>query len=285
MTYEWESEQIDNLLTELEPEPQFHSGFGFGNKNEPDSVDDLMNEAERRFEVAQYYKLLLQDNLFENKTEASERVEDEIRSFIRERLSVLLGIKQPKSINGEAFTDEQVSVLRGLADLGSEATDVLAAVMGRLAKKIDKKTSVKPKEESPQLKQAKEPPKPSLKRRDGPKPKQVEPEKLPEKQKRNFGKVNVPKKYQDDPTLKIEGNKVFVQNRNHQGELLWEKEIETGKIRPLWKDVTPPPQVAPRPEPIPTGMKLEVAMQTSAKGVLQETKGSDNMIVNQLMNS
>jgi len=287
MTYEWESEQIDNLLKEPEPEPQFHTGFGFGNSNEPDSVDDLMNEAERRFEVAQYYKLLLQDNLFENKTEASERVEDEIRAFIRERLSVLLGIRQPKTSNSEAFTDEQVAVLRDLADLGSEASNVLGAVMGRLAKKIDKKIA-KPKEEPPQLRQVKEPPKPALKKRPEPKPKEaVAPRQAPrqerEPQKRNFGKVRVPEKYQDDPTLKIEGNKVFVQNRNEQGEHLWEK-ID-GKLRPLYKDVTPPVTIDVPPVKIPTGQALEMTMQHSAQRALQEANSGDSMIANQLINS
>lgn len=263
MSYEWESEQIDNMLEEPEQS---------STKTTPEEIDDLMNEAERRFEVAQYYKLLLQDNLFENKTEASERVEQEIRSFIRERLAVLLGIKQPKSSNSEVFTEDQVSVLKDFADLGSEAPDVVRAVMGRLAKKIDKKVT-KQKEE-PQLRAVKEPPRPSLKKRDEPRAKMgtARPESKPSREL--SGKVKVPKKYQDDPTLKIENNKVFVQNRNSNGELLWEKIGED--VRPLWKDVTPVTiPVGVKPTPIPTGNNLINAMQN----LLPNQTGSDNQLV------
>lgn len=279
MPYEWESEQLDSIFEESRPE-QPHTS----QQQSVDDIDDVMDEAEKRFEVAQYYKLLLNDSLFENKTEASMRVEEEIRAFIKDRLGVLLGIRPSKSASSESFTDEQISVLRDFADIGEDGPEVLKAVMGRLVKKLDKKT--KPKEE-PVLKTVKEPSKPALKQREEPKLKTQSPKAGSHAPRGTMRKVppnvKIPEKYKDDPTLKVEDGKVFVQNRNAQGELLWEK-LGDDPVRPLYKDVTPAAvPVGVKPTPIPEGAQLSIAMQNQAQRVLQETNKGDNMIVNQLL--
>src|SRR5437016_108827 len=97
MPFDWENEQfnesVDEMLEET-PTPQMDT---------VEQIDEVMSEAEKRFEVAQYYKLLLRDSLFQNSSEAADIVEAEIRTFIKERLSVLLGVKAAHNTTS-AFT-------------------------------------------------------------------------------------------------------------------------------------------------------------------------------------
>ena len=77
-----------------------------------------MSEVEKRLEVASYYRLLLNDSLFTDKTAASVMVENEIRGFIRDRLAYLLNIKQePKAaVPVELpFSKEELAALTWLA--------------------------------------------------------------------------------------------------------------------------------------------------------------------------
>jgi len=76
-----------------------------------------MSEVEKRLEVASYYRLLLNDSLFTDKTPASVMVENEIRGFIRDRLAYLLNIKQEvKATPVELpFSQEELAALTWLA--------------------------------------------------------------------------------------------------------------------------------------------------------------------------
>jgi hypothetical protein len=91
---------------------------------ESDEVDQLMGEAERRFEKAQYYQSLLRQPFFDDLTQTSEEVMDEIRGFIRERLSILLGITP------EAQKSKQV-----VSDFAPDELKVLKQVAARILKK------------------------------------------------------------------------------------------------------------------------------------------------------
>jgi hypothetical protein len=77
-----------------------------------DDFDERMSEVERRLEVAQYYRLLLNDSLFSTSTPAAKVVEAEIRAFIRERLEDLVGIRTPKVVKSSDFSDEEMTVLK-----------------------------------------------------------------------------------------------------------------------------------------------------------------------------
>jgi hypothetical protein len=277
--FDWELNPIDSLLEDEKPEQQ--SGFSNSSSAEDlESIDKIMSEAERRFEIAQYYKMLLQNSLFQNKTEASLKVEAEVRDFIRERLSVLLGVQPPKtSVDNisSAFSDEQIQVLKDLADLGEEAPKVMAVVMGKVFKKLGKPPTKKQKEEPvlnvvKNTKTGKKMDEPKLKTQMPSEPKKVA---IP-------SNIKIPKQYESDPTLKIEGSKVFVQAKSSDGQPLFEKVGED--IRPIMKDVTPVARSErSKPTPIPDGRHLEAVMQQQAQKVLSEVDKGNAQIVNQLI--
>jgi len=85
---------------------------------EVERIDIQMSEAERRLELAQYYKLVLRDNLFEDDSESAQVVTGEIREFIRTRLAVLLGVSQEVTKREETkplFDPEEIEALKALA--------------------------------------------------------------------------------------------------------------------------------------------------------------------------
>lgn len=79
------------------------------------ALDDQLTEVEKRLEVASYYRLLLNDHLFGTMTPAALEVEKEVRSFIRSRLEVLLGIKQETAPAKDVFTEAEVAALKSVA--------------------------------------------------------------------------------------------------------------------------------------------------------------------------
>jgi len=291
MPYDWENEQFNEQLNEMMEESPLQQPV----METLEEVDEAMSEAERRFEIAQYYKLLLKDNLFQNRNETADIVENEIRGFIRERLGVLLGVKTAPAVTS-GFSPDQVSVLASFAELGEDAPEMLRALMGRINKKMDKKAN-KPVKEQPALKVIKEPPKPTLRkvqqeepeepvRAPAPRPRQLESsqsqQQKPRGRRPNSSKANVPEQYQDDPTLKIEGTKVFVQAKNTDGELLWEK--VDNKTRPVYKDVTPvaKPTGNIQPIPMPSGEHLKMVMAEKAAKVISSVDKDNNQILSQL---
>lgn len=114
---------IDQLVSELTEEETSTEDFS-----------EEMTEVERRLELAQYYQLLLQDTLFNDRSENAQVVEREIRIFIRQRLGELLGVvvkKAPEPVKVELpFTDDEVVVLKEIA--------------GRMADKIKAKDAAPP---------------------------------------------------------------------------------------------------------------------------------------------
>lgn len=281
MGYNWETENFDNLMGEESPTETAPTGM-----NSIEEIDEVMSEAEKRFEVAQYYKLLLQDSLFQNQTDASERVEAEIRAFIKERLGVLLGVKSASN-SASGFSPEQVSVLTSFADLGEDAPEMLKSLMGRIFKKMDKKVKVK---EEPALRTVKEPVKPALRKVEEPRLRNTTDNRAMADQPKPRGrppknmKLPIPEQYKNDPTLKIEGNKIYVQARTTDGQPLWEK--VDNETRPLYKDITPAarPTGTIKPIPIPRGDALAMTMQQSAQRTLNETDKGSSLILNQLGN-
>jgi hypothetical protein len=95
------------------------------------SEDAYMDEVEARLEVASYYRILLQNPMFDNGTKAANLVEYEVRGFIRERLGVLLSIgSAPKKET--TFSDEQVEVLRTLGDLTPNHVTALKMIASKV---------------------------------------------------------------------------------------------------------------------------------------------------------
>jgi hypothetical protein len=104
--------------------------------HEAQSIDDQMTEVEKRLEMAQYYRLVLNDTIFNDppNVEVADRVEGEIREFVRSRMSLLVGVgeeKKPETLS--LFSDAEILSLRTIAQ-----PDVVAALKALAAKVLKK---------------------------------------------------------------------------------------------------------------------------------------------------
>lgn len=82
------------------------------------AFDEEMDEAERRFSLASYYKQLARGGVFTDGSEEAQQVDQEVKAFARERMAVLLNlpsVSTPKKVESQ-FTPDQVQVLVALAD-------------------------------------------------------------------------------------------------------------------------------------------------------------------------
>jgi hypothetical protein len=96
-----------------------------------DDVESQMSEAEHRLEIASYYKMLLNNGLFEGveNAEAAGIVEGEVREFVRTRLAALLGV----AVKTQGLTPQQSKLLSLLAD--EAIITSLLELVSRLLKK------------------------------------------------------------------------------------------------------------------------------------------------------
>lgn len=118
MTFEWDASDLGlDDSPELEESPAPPAAPAAPLRREPEMVttgNTKMTEVERRLEMAYYYRLLLNDSLFvDADSEIAQFVEGEIRSFVQERLEILLGIKHPQP-KAEGFTPIEVAILKKL---------------------------------------------------------------------------------------------------------------------------------------------------------------------------
>jgi hypothetical protein len=60
------------------------------------TYEETVTEAEKRFDKAKYYKLILGQALFNDSSAAGQEVEQEIRNFAQERFEVFLGMRQER---------------------------------------------------------------------------------------------------------------------------------------------------------------------------------------------
>ncbi len=80
--------------------------------------DTELSDVDLRLETADYYRAILRHEFFDTESNASQIVDREIRTFIRERLEVLLGLRtanQPSVVVEAPFDDEEVQALKLLA--------------------------------------------------------------------------------------------------------------------------------------------------------------------------
>ncbi len=87
-----------------------------------------MREVDVRLDVTAHYRELLRGSLFATETEAGAIVEEEIRRFVRNRIEVLLGIRQ--ETNSNAFTGPEVTALKVwakhiLSEMGPEDNNTI----------------------------------------------------------------------------------------------------------------------------------------------------------------
>jgi hypothetical protein len=85
------------------------------------SDQPLLEDVEKRLEIALYYRTLLSGSFFDNTSEASEIVENELKDFVRIRLRSLMGIKgndvANSSIISSPFNDEETEALKRFASI------------------------------------------------------------------------------------------------------------------------------------------------------------------------
>lgn len=84
-----------------------------------EEIDDQLSDVEKRLEIAAHFRLLLRDHLFaEPVSEAGLIVENLVRTFIKKKLKVLLGIEEaaPKAKVSDTLTPNQIEALRLVAD-------------------------------------------------------------------------------------------------------------------------------------------------------------------------
>lgn len=89
-----------------------------------DSGADYMSEADRRIDLAGYYRELLASPIFENGDENAKIVEGEVRRFAMSRMEVLVGMKKEGQTTGfvpppakPLFVEAEVQALKILARL------------------------------------------------------------------------------------------------------------------------------------------------------------------------
>jgi hypothetical protein len=80
-----EVEYVDQAFEALAQPPQARS------------LEETFSEAERRFEKAKYYKLLLAQPIFSDSSVVGQEVETEVRAFVQERFEVFLGMRQERT--------------------------------------------------------------------------------------------------------------------------------------------------------------------------------------------
>jgi len=134
----WEDEEIDSevpseeeseqILTQSNDEEQEEAYEGalddlqeaLDEEEEQDlSDEEVMSNARLRLEQGRLYEMLMDHNLFDGvsaDSRAVKNVEREFKTFIKERLEILLGIKteQKKTALQEVFTETEISLLKGL---------------------------------------------------------------------------------------------------------------------------------------------------------------------------
>jgi hypothetical protein len=100
-----------------------------------DRFDDQMSEVEKRLEMAQYYRLVLNDTIFNDppNPDIADRVENEIREFVRGRMSLLVGVGEEKKEVQSPFSEAEVLALRTIAQ-----PDVVSALKALAAKVLKK---------------------------------------------------------------------------------------------------------------------------------------------------
>lgn len=213
----------------------------------------VMAQVDRRMKVANYFRMVLDHDFFQDGSSEAAIATNRIRRFVREELEVLLGMKQAASKAIEAaapqFTDEEVGLIRELiARVTKPKQPQLKPMLTPIAppapqfKPITAASVVPPpKKPQPVVAAPVQPPPP-------PKP-------APQVQAiKPTGTVDprIPEQFRKDPTARVVNGKVYIQARTEDGDALWSHDKKTNKRTAVMKDVTPvakPVGVTPLPMP------------------------------------
>ncbi len=304
MPFNFETEDEENPLDGLDTEVSEDEAAGevYEDLTEPEVVDEPTPEAEQEFDAqirevedrlqtAQYYKLLLDDSLFDVGTPAGRQVDSEIKAFVRERLGFLMGMGAPKVAPVRVieakpqFNEQETAALKLVAKLCIEKNATkLAAAKPEKAPKAEPALK-KPKAAEP--KPAPEPVKVAAPPKPAPKPKaqatqapglkkpsvpasvrkplaQAQPQVkgTPAGPKPRAQDGRIPKKYRDDPSARVDKQgRVTIHARNDDGQVILNTE---GK--PMLKYVTEPAVPPPHIKPMPQPNDMQAAMRATEQG-------------------
>ena len=135
-----------------QPEPEIEYDVEAMESQEEDDFSDVLNDANLRLEQGTLYKMVMNSNLFQDMNadpRAVKNVEREIKRFARERMEIMLGMRQERSQEvqhvtvASPFNGLEVAVLKQVAAAASKgATERPEAE--EIAQKIEKKTSLTP---------------------------------------------------------------------------------------------------------------------------------------------
>lgn len=121
-----EQEEIDRRLSEELGEEDYSVQGGLQPPEEEEDFSQILDDARFRLELGRLYEMVMKHNLFEGQgfdPKASEVVQKEIIKFAKERMEIMLGMRQAKQAPQEAqqitvasdFNDLEVKVLKEFA--------------------------------------------------------------------------------------------------------------------------------------------------------------------------
>jgi hypothetical protein len=136
-----------------EQEEEFEEEEGYAEPSEEESEDyaDVLSDAHLRLEQGSLYKLIMNHNLFEgvdSDPKAIQNVQREIRKFARERMEIMLGMRQEPTARSQAefvspFNALEIEVLKAVASTATKgATETEEA--NQLPVQATRKNALKP---------------------------------------------------------------------------------------------------------------------------------------------
>lgn len=196
----------------------------------------VMAVVDRRMRVANYFRMVLDHDFFQDGTAEAAIATNRIRRFVRDELEVLLGMKAvnaaPPPAGPSQFTEEEVAILR----------EVISRLKKPQAPQLKVLTPA-PVQAAPQLKPitaasvVPAPKKPNPPPQAPPPPRQQAPAPAPA---RPAGvDPRIPEQFRNNPTARVINGKVYIQATTEEGEHLWSHDKKTNKRAPVMKDVTP----------------------------------------------
>lgn len=255
-----------------EPEPEDAATSIINEVNgKVDDIDNQLSEVEQRLEKATYYRLLLNDSLFQDSRQAAQDVEQEIRAFVLHRLEVLMGIRaesRNKSISAQ-FTAEEAASLRALTVAEQQfSAEEAVALKSLAAKMLSNSRQITAPMPSPALKPVEAPvsARPELTKAKAAEPTlSIKPrlQSKPGPHGSNGNKSTATKKAHKSPDgVIIEGGKKYIEHQTTDAD---------GKAAVLKMDITGQ-IVDPRVHvPMPTGGRLEQLTQRMASQVVDSS--------------
>jgi hypothetical protein len=233
----------------------------FQEQEQEEDYEQSLTQVDKRMAIANCYRSVLNNPLFDDTCPEARIAENRIRKFIRGELEVLFGMRAAASVQVAVsqFTQEEVEALKIVAARLQKPADTSVIKPRVVQMSQPAKPRVSPVSSSP---------KPAPRHQAPPKVAQTAPQPVAQPTTPPKGvDLRIPEQYRENPTARVVNGKVYIQNTNSDGELLWVQDKVKGR-RPMWKDVTPvarPTATMVQPIPMPS-YSHQVALETQRSG-------------------